>query len=273
MTEEILTAIREADLVLVGIGEEFDETGVDGNAVDYIKGREFLEKEKKLWLIPDYDKRYREQNSGKHAENMLKALGNLAELLKDKNYFVVSTAMNDMIAATPWKEGRLVMPCGDSGKKQCSDGCEEGLQELLDADQCNIAAYIDSVRQDISDGNNAKEATTWQMDIGICPKCGKPLILNNIYAEKYDEKGYLSQWQLYTKWLQGTLNKKLVIIELGVGMKFPSVIRWPFEKVAFFNNKAHMYRVNGRLYQLSEELKGKGTAIAKNSIDWLLSLC
>ena len=105
--------------------------------------------------------------------------------------------------------------------------------------------------------------------LGNCPSCGKPLIFNNIYAEKYDENGYLSQWQLYTKWLQGTLNRRILILELGVGMKFPSVIRWPFEKIAFFNNKASFYRVNETLYQMSEELKDKGISIAKNSIDWL----
>jgi len=56
-------------------------------------------------------------------------------------------------------------------------------------------------------------------------------------------------------------------------MKFPSIIRWPFEKVTFFNQKASFYRVNESLYQLTEEIKEKGTSIQKNSVEWLLSLC
>ena len=98
------------------------------------------------------------------------------------------------------------------------------------------------------------------------------MILNNIYAENYNEMGYLEQWKLYTKWLQGTLNRRVVILELGVGMKFPTVIRFPFEKIAFFNQKAEFYRIHEKLYQLTEDLKGKGQGISQNAIDCLRNL-
>ena len=98
------------------------------------------------------------------------------------------------------------------------------------------------------------------------------MVLNNIYAENYNEKGYLEQWSLYTKWLQGTLNRKLLVLELGEGMRFPTVIRWPFEKIAYFNKKAVFVRVNEELYQLTEELSEKGLGISKNAIAWLESL-
>ena len=71
------------------------------------------------------------------------------------------------------------------------------------------------------------------------------------------------------KWLQGTLNHKICIIELGVGMKYPSVIRWPFEKTAFFNNKAFFFRIHKKLYHLTEELNAKGRAVAQNPIEFL----
>ena len=68
------------------------------------------------------------------------------------------------------------------------------------------------------------------------------------------------------------MNHKLLVLELGVGMQFPSVIRWPFEKVVFFNQKAFLCRVNEKLYQLTEELAGKGCGISMNAIDWLKQL-
>ena len=77
---------------------------------------------------------------------------------------------------------------------------------------------------------------------------------------------------MYTKWLQGTVNRKLVVLELGVGMKFPGVIRFPFEKVAYFNQKAKFYRIHKNLYHLTEELASKGVGIADNAIDWLQNL-
>ena len=53
-------------------------------------------------------------------------------------------------------------------------------------------------------------------------------------------------------------------------MTFANIIRWPFEKVGFYNQKATFVRVNEKLYYMSEELKDKGIAIGKNAIDWLL---
>ena len=83
----------------------------------------------------------------------------------------------------------------------------------------------------------------------------------------------MQDWESYMKWLQGTLNKKLLVLELGVGLQFPSVIRWPFEKIANLNKKAKFYRINEKLYQLTEELSEKGIAISENAIDWLNLLC
>ncbi len=108
--------------------------------------------------------------------------------------------------------------------------------------------------------------------LGKCPRCGAGMILNVVQAEHYDERGYLSDWQSYTKWLQGSVNRKLLVLELGVGMQFPGVIRIPFEKIAFLNQKAKMYRIHENLYQLPEQLSEKGVGIAENTIDWLNNL-
>lgn len=261
MLEEIYEAIMDSDMVLVGLGEEFNDISSLKCTAGFGDGRQKVEKMGLLWLLPAYDEESRKKQPERQKE-IKEALEKLAELLKDKNYFVVSTSVNDMIADVPWKDGRLVMPCGGSKKKQCVDGCDEVLQELSLKDEKELSAYLGNILNKSDESNELP-------DLGKCSACGKQLILNNIYAEHYNENGYLPQWQLYTKWLQGTLNKKVVVLELGVGMKFPSVIRWPFEKIAFFNQKAKFYRVNEKLYQISEELKDKGVSISKNSIDWL----
>ena len=266
MEQEILEQIEQADLVLIGLGEEFDAIKKDG---DYqsVKGR--LEALEQLWLLPAYDEAYRIEKYMELVGRVQKGLNKLAKLLSDKNYFVVSTAMNPSIAQIPWREGRLVMPCGSAIQKQCSAGCAQGLQQLSSTDLEVIREYLSTIGEEVNLNDQGGQTIP---EIGYCPECGKPLQLNNIYAEGYDEKGYLSQWELYTKWLQGTLNKRLLILELGVGMKFPSVIRFPFEKVAYFNQKAYLVRINEKLYHLTEELNGKGVSISQNSIDWLASM-
>ena len=52
-------------------------------------------------------------------------------------------------------------------------------------------------------------------------------------------------------------------------MKYPSVIRFPFEKVTFINNKAKFVRVHEFLYQLTEDIKEKGTSIETNPVELL----
>ena len=79
-------------------------------------------------------------------------------------------------------------------------------------------------------------------------------------------------WDKYTKWLQGTLNRNVLILELGVGLKYPGVIRFPFEKAAYFNKKADFIRVHGRLYQMTEELGDKGISIARNAVAFLAGI-
>lgn len=220
MEKNIRELIEDADLVLIGIGREFE------------KDRFVAE------------------------ENALQALNKLAAVLEKKNYFALTTCTNDIARKSDLQSDRVVQPCGTIAKKQCTNRCEEGLQEITSEERDALNALLP--REELP-----------EVDLGSCPKCGCPLIFNTVYAENYDENGYLKDWSRYTKWLQGTLNKKLCILELGVDMTYPSIIRWPFEKVAFYNNKAHFVRVNERLYHMSEEIKDKGISVPKNAVEWL----
>lgn len=257
--EVFLQQLQEADMVLIGIGEEFDELKSLKQIPKYAECREQLEKTGNEWLIPAL-------NMVQDRNVVFEVLSKFAEIIAGKNYFVVSVSTNDMIRDVSWREGRLVMPCGGSLMKQCIQNCGHQLEDVTGKDWDEIKEYIDML-------SNDGTSDTLKFDLGKCPECGSPLVLNSVYTAKYDESGYLNQWQLYTKWLQGTLNRKILVLELGVGLQCPSVIRWPFEKVAFFNQKASFWRVNEKLYQLSEELNGKGTSISMNAIDWLRNLC
>lgn len=62
------------------------------------------------------------------------------------------------------------------------------------------------------------------------------------------------QWTLYNKWLSATLNKKLLIIELGEDFSRPHIFRWPFEKIVFINKLSTLYRINEKFYQLPENI-------------------
>lgn len=68
-------------------------------------------------------------------------------------------------------------------------------------------------------------------------------------------------WNDYMKWLSYTLNRHLLVLELAVGFSNPGIIRFPFEKTVFFNQKSKMYRVHPTLPQIAAEIGDRGTAI------------
>ena len=141
---------------------------------------------------------------GCEKEQVQKAYEVLADLLKDKNYFVISLCEDGLLEQAGLKENRILTPA------------KEGEEET---------------------------------DSGVYPT---------------------DSWETYTKWLQGTLNRNLVILELGVGMELPQLIRFPFEKVAYFNQKSCLYRVHSHLYQMTEEIKERGYSVPMHPVTLLL---
>lgn len=258
---DILAKIAEADMVLVGLGEEFDDSLLQKNS-GYMDGVKKLKEAGLHTFLPAWNDFCMEKQAGCGVNE---ALEKLRLLLEQKNYFVVSVSVGNGVRRTAWKQGRLVTPCGDTLRKQCEKGCE-GVSEQVAEEESR------QVREDFEKIYSGQFEEGILCRLGKCPVCGNRMVFQNIYGEHYNESGYLEQWQTYLKWLQGTVNKKLFVLELGVGMKFPQVIRWPFEKAAYFNQKAFFCRVNKNLYQITEELAGKGVGISQNAIEWLSGL-
>ncbi len=260
---EIREQIENAEMLLIGLGEEFDNVRLFGKEERYQRTRKRMEEGDIEWMIPAYQDLLRREKNDPLGE----LLQNFSRLIGEKNYFVVSTSTNSVISLTPWREGRLVMPCGNGRRKQCAHGCAEAVSDLTGEEEKRLRGFLLSLEKGEATPQEGRAL------LGTCPVCGEPLILNNIYTGAYDEKGYLEQWGGYTRWLQGTLNRGLLVLELGVGLQCPTVIRFPFEKITFYNQKAFLYRVNETLYQLTENLREKGCPISENSVDWLQFLC
>lgn len=84
----------------------------------------------------------------------------------------------------------------------------------------------------------------------------------------FDEALTEETWNHYTDWLSRTLNRKLVILELGEGFKQPTIIRWPFEKTAAINQKAYLYRIHKTFYQISDEIRETAAAVNADSAEF-----
>ena len=258
-SEEFREQFAQADMVLVGLGEEFDASSQLNNVQKFVNGKKLLQDRNALWLLPAWGE-YCTEKLGMNAVRT--ALEKLSYLLEGKNHFVVSVSTNSDIVFILGGRKRLVMPCGSVLAKQCASGCEGEPSPVSADDRTSLTDFFEKLWHD----SPVQEGSAL---LGKCGQCGSSMVLNNVYADKYNEKGYLEDWQFYTKWLQGTLNRRLLLLELGVSMGFPSVVRYPFERVAVYNNKAFLCRVNEKTYQVPTDLSNKGCGISKNAIDWL----
>ena len=223
---EIIQKIQDTEIILVGIGEEL--------AFPYQKEEKEIIWEKILEYKTNLDKGLWNEEEKKYLEIYKK----LEQILKGKDYFILTTNVDAIIFYSELQKERIVAPCGDIRRLQCNDS-SHGV---------------------------------WKVEERNCPICGKQGIPNIIQEKPYNEMGYQAQWESYKRWLQKTINKKILLLELGEGFQTPTVIRWAFEKIAFINQKAYFYRVNEKFPQISAELNGKAEGIKENTKDFILSI-
>ena len=212
---EVMEKIKEAQKVLIGIGKE--------------------------WALRDDEKDIRFCHLTDPSQADLKAAYEaLYDLIKEKDYYIVTTLTDGAVYEMPFDKNRIVAPCGNIHWRQCSKACTKDIWE----------------ESEVPDD--------------VCPHCKAPLTGNTIKAETYIEEGYLPRWKDYMKWQAGTINRSLVILELGEGFATPTVMRWPFEKIIYFNRKSRLYRINESFYQLPKEAEERGVSVHENSVRWIL---
>lgn len=247
---------KEAELVLVGLGEgfQYDWGALLQDARYQEISREIGDDEKYVWIVPFLQKMILRRGCEERWNNAYQAL---ALYLRDKNYFVISLCMDDYLYGAGLDEKRLVTPCGGFRKMQCDQNCAGKFYDMPEADYESVLQYYRG------------ELPLAALEEPRCENCGAKLRFNQLGVQRYAEEGYLEQWNVYTKWLQGTVNKKLCMLELGAGMAYPGIIRFPFEKMAYYNRKAFLCRVHPQLYQLGEEIGDRGLGIAEDPVDFL----
>lgn len=263
MLQKYKEQIQNTDMVVIGIGRELCAEKLipaDSDEVrNYYKEHGLRGYER---LLAEEPGRQRDQMLEIYYRHYLLSVDHvpyfdeLADVLKGKNYFVISSNMDNLLYKSDLRSDRVVVPCGTGEFFQCSGPCEHRLYPALSGTSDLIGYY----------------EKTGQYDTLQCPKCGKDFVFNIRREEtvgRYLEEGYLQLWGYYTKWLQGTINKKVLILELGEGFELPNLFKWPFEKIAFYNKKAHMIRVHKHLCQIGEEISDKAESVAMDSIDFL----
>ncbi len=253
MVEQIIQKLAEADMVLVGLGEELDVLNEVRQEPHF---KEVTGGMSEFGMLP-YIEKLKLEEKKKDRQLLYEAL---AERLNGKNYFVITTCLDGLAKESGLNEERIVAPCGGYEKLQCGAKCSTNLYDVPKDILLQTSRILEG-REGLEDFREP-----------VCPYCNTSLVFNNVNAQNYLEEGYLDKWQIYKKWLQGTVNKKICLLEIGVGMKYPTVIRWPFEKITFYNRKAELFRVHSRIYQITGEIKERGHGLCQKPEEFLKQL-
>lgn len=254
--DKVKERVEASDMVLVGLG-----AGMECSWNQLLEDSRYQQIEQEIegkaemrWIVPFLQlMSIREKRDA----GLDAAYENLFSLISEKNYFVVSLCTDDYIYSHPFSKDRLVTPCGGFRRMQCDQNCKGKLGEITEKVYQEVKSYYRG------------EKLLSELKEPRCEDCGSSLRFNQMGVSRYAEEGYLAQWETYTKWLTGTVNRKLCVLELGAGMEFPTVIRFPFEKVVFYNKKAFMYRIHPALYQVGAEIAERGKGIKEDPAAFL----
>ena len=174
---EMLKELRDAEMILVGIGEDMQ---YDWHTLTEDERFREIEDEiggngEHIWIIPFLQKMVLQQRED---DRWSRAYSDLGRILAGRNYYIVSLCMDDLIYEARLNENRIVTPCGGFRKMQCDNNCSHTLSEIPSDAYEDVLRYY---RRELS-LNDLREP--------LCPVCGGKLRFNQLGVTRYAEEGY-----------------------------------------------------------------------------------
>ncbi len=154
----------------------------------------------------------------------------LFELIKDKDYFVITTNVDHCFQKAGFDRERLFYTQGDYGLFQCSVPCQDVTYDNGD--------LIRRMYEEQKDMKIPSEL------IPRCPNCGKPLTMNLRSDDKFvEDEGWHKAAAKYEDFIRKH-DGKVLYLELGVGYNTPGIIKYPFWQMTAKNTDATYACIN-----------------------------
>lgn len=191
-------------------------------------------------------------------ENLLKAVG-------DKEYFVLTTNVDHCFQKAGFDKQRMFYTQGDYGLWQCSEPChqetydnEETVRKMVEAQGYVIA---DDGRLTIPEGVTPKRQVPTHL-IPLCPVCGKPMTMNLRADSTFvEDDGWHNASQRYADFIKKHEKDKVLFLEIGVGGNTPVIIKYPFWRMTYANQKATYACLNFNEAVCPEEIEDRSICI------------
>lgn len=172
----------------------------------------------------------------------------LLELVKDKDYFVITTNVDHCFQKAGFDKKRLFYTQGDYGLWQCSGPCH---QETYDNEAI--------VGKMLAEQRNMRIPTEL---IPYCPKCGRPMTMNLRSDDTFvEDKGWHDAAKRYEDFIRRHEGLRVLYMELGVGANTPVIIKYPFWKMTARNPKAAYACLNLGEAMAPNEIVGRSICI------------
>ncbi len=172
----------------------------------------------------------------------------LLALVKDKDYFVITTNVDHCFQKAGFDKKRLFYTQGDYGLFQCSGPC---CQETFDNE--------DRIRQMMAQQKNMRIPTAL---LPVCPHCGRPLTMNLRADQRFvEDEGWHRAAQRYADFLRARQGQRILFLELGVGYNTPGIIKYPFWRMTAENPRAVYACINYREASCPEEIAERSIVI------------
>ncbi len=189
----------------------------------------------------------------------------LYNLVKDKDYFVLTTNVDHCFQKAGFDKRRLFYTQGDYGLFQCSRPCHQVTYDNADTIRGMVEAQGYVIGKDgiltLPDGITPEMKVPSGL-VPYCPECGAPMSMNlradNTFVE---DEGWHAAAERYSEFLRRHQNTKILFLELAVGYNTPTIIKYSFWRMTHdWNNATYACLNYGEAYA-PDEIKRKSVCI------------
>lgn len=156
----------------------------------------------------------------------------LYDLVKDKDYFVITTNVDHCFQKAGFDKSRLFYTQGDYGLWQCSKPCHKKTYDNEDAVRKMLTAQgfgFDEKGDLIAPAGAKLKMEIPKELIPYCPVCGRPMSMNlRADGTFVQDEGWDMAATRYTEFINKCKSGKTMFFELGVGGNTPVIIKIPF---------------------------------------------
>lgn len=261
--EQVLSKIEQADFLLIGASNGLSISEgyhIFAENSDFIKHfGDFRDKygfhsiiqgcfypfpfQEEKWAF--FSRMYEYFLYNKEASPVMK---NIYELVKDKNYFVVTSNIDDHFTLAGFPKERLFEIEGNCRYLQCSHGCHDKIylgDEIL-----------------IKMAQSQENGKVPQNLIPKCPECGGRMQVHiELDGNFLRDHSWQTSYDAYQDFIEKAHGKKIVFLELGVGAR-NQMIKAPFMKLTNLEENATYITFNkGSELYIPEAIADKSIGI------------